>query len=315
MKQIESIGAYVPRHRITAEEIGDAWDGYRAKGIQEKRVIGYDEDSVTMAVSALKDAISESSLDRDEFATLAVGTTTPPLEEGDIGVTIAEVLGLPADLEVVVFSQSTRAGVRAVLSALRTEKPALAVATDCPHGAADSAIDHAAGAGAVAIATGSTGPTVRETATSIREYPGTRFRQRGSGHVEAYGATAYERDSYTTLINQVVDRLDTVPPALAPTAPNGSLPNRVGRVINEDIYHLADVLGDTGAASPLFGLIAAWNENENSVAVIGYGSGAGADVLVVDGSLSVDWNRDTIEITYAEYLRKRGTVLQDGGEH
>ena len=203
MKQIESVGTYVPRHRITAEEIGDAWEGYRARGIQEKRVTGYDEDSLTMAVSALKDALSESSLDRDEFSVLAVGTTTPPVEEGDIGVTIAEILGLSTDLDVQVFSQSTRAGVRAVLSALRAEKPALAVATDCPRGTADSALDHAAGAGAVAVATGSTGPLVRETATSIREYPGTRFRQRGSDHVEAYGATAYERDSYTTLINKV----------------------------------------------------------------------------------------------------------------
>lgn len=324
MRAIESVGAYVPRQRITAEEIGDAWDGFRARGVEGKRVAGADEDAVTMAVAALRDAIADAGPDRASFETLAVGTTTPPVDEGGVGVTVAEILGLADDVEVIVHSQSTRAGTRALLSAVRADGPALAVAADCPRGDPDDAIDHAAGAGAVAVATGeqrSSGPgtpsesgraRVAETATWAREYPGTRYRERGADAVETYGATAYEREAYTTAVEGAVGRLSEVPAALAPTAPDGSLPGRAGGVVDATVYHLAGELGDTGAASPLFGLLAAWDAGESTVAVVGYGDGA--DAVLVEGCSSVDWERPAVEVTYAEYLRKRGHIVSDGGD-
>ena len=316
MTAIESVGTHLPTYRITAEEIGEAWDGFRARGVAEKRVAGADEDAVTMAVAASKDAIDAASVDRSALSTLAVGTTTPPVEEGDIGATIAEILGLDERVDVAVFSQSTRAGTQALRTAVRADGPALAVAADCPRGTPDDAIDHAAGAGAVAAVTGDSGATVRETATYTQEYPGTRFRQRGSDAVETYDATAYERDAYTSTIDGALAELSDVPAALAPTAPDGSLPGRAGRLVDgATAYHLADELGDTGAASPLFGLLAAWDAGEETVAVLGYGAGSSVDALVVEGSLSVDWERPPTEITYGEYLRKRGHVLSEGGDH
>ncbi|MCD2201719.1 ACP synthase, partial [Halobacterium sp. KA-4] len=77
MNGIESAGAYVPRGVVSAEEIGEAWDGFRARGISEKRVPGYDEDAVTMAVEAATDALEASSVSREDVETLALGTTTP----------------------------------------------------------------------------------------------------------------------------------------------------------------------------------------------------------------------------------------------
>lgn len=313
---IESIGSYLPRYRITADKIGDAWDGFRARGITEKRVAGTDEDAVTMAVAASKAALADAETERSSLTTLAVGTTTPPVDEGDIGVTIAEILGLDERIEVSVYTQSARAGTRALLAATRADGPALAVTADCPRGTPDDAIEHAAGAGAVAAVTGAEGATVTETATYAQEYPGTRFRQRGAEAVESYDATAYERDAYTSTLEGALDSLSNVPAALAPTAPDGSLPERVGRLVDEaTVFHLADELGDTGAASPLFGLLSAWDAGEERVAVLGYGAGASVDALVVEGSLPVDWNRPAADITYAEYLRKRGFVLSEGGEN
>ncbi|GAA5434517.1 hypothetical protein Hjap01_04009 [Haloarcula japonica] len=316
MTVIEGVGSYLPTYRITAQEIGEAWDGFRARGIQEKRVPGADEDAVTMAVAACKDALADASVGRNSLTTLSVGTTTPPREEGDIGTTIAEILGLENDIEVSVHTQSTRAGTRALLAAVRADGPALAVAADCPQGDPDDAIDHGAGAGAVAVVTGDSGPTVRQTATYTREFPGTRFRQRGSESVETYDATAYEREAYTTTINGALELLDDVPAALAPTAPDGSLPGRVGRSADVDsVHHLASELGDTGAASPLFGLLAAWDAGEETVAVLGYGAGSSVDAIVIEGALDVDWARPATDISYPEYLRKRGHVLSNGGDH
>ena len=315
---VASVGAYLPRYRITAAEIGEAWDGFRARGIAEMRVAGADEDAVTMAVAALRKAMAASRFERDEFETLAVGTTTPPIDEGDIGVTVAEILGLAGDIEVVVHTQSTRAGTRATLAAHRAAGPALAVAADCPMGEPGDAVEHAAGAGAVALVfdgedDADGGVSLRESATHSREFPGTRFRQRGSATVETYDATAYEREAYTTVIGGALDALENPPAALAPSAPDGSLPTRAtGAVEDASVYHLADRLGDTGAASPFYGLLAAWDAGEERVAVVGYGDGAGADALVFEGAHRVEWARPAVEISYAEYLRKRGHVAVGG---
>lgn len=315
MSAIESVGTYVPRYRITAETIGEAWNGFEARGVHEKRVAAGDEDTVTMAVEAAKDALAASTYGREAIQTLALGTTTPPVEEGDIGVQIAEIIGLDRSTEVAVHSQSTRAGTRALIAALRAETPGLVVAADSPLADPDSAIDHAAGAGAVALVVGDEGADIVETATYTQEYPGTRFRRRGSETTETYDATAYERDAYTTVIGGAVEKLAESPDAIAPTAPDGSIPNRAAGVADgATVYQYADELGDTGAASPLFGLVAAWEDGASPVTVVGFGDGAGADAVTIDGSLSVEIDRRATDISYAEYLRKRGHILDNGGD-
>lgn len=315
MSAIESVGVYVPRYRITADTIAEAWNGFEARGIHEKRVAGGDEDVVTMAVEAAKEALVASSHGRDDINTLVLGTTTPPVEEADIGVQVAEILGLDGSTEVAVHSQSTRAGTRALMAALRADTPGLVVVADCPLGDPDGAVDHAAGAGSVALLVGDAGAEVVETATYTSEYPGTRFRQRGSKRTEKYDATAYERSAYTTVISGAVEKLTEPPKALAPSAPDSSMPSRAASVVNgATAYQYADKFGDTGAASPLFGLISAWEDGVSPVTIVGFGDGAGADAVTIEGSLPVDITRSATDISYAEYLRKRGHILSDGGE-
>jgi len=309
---IEGVGTYVPRATIDAETVGEAWDGFRAHGIEQKRVAGADEDAVTMAVEAAKAALSDAERSRSAVETLAVGTTTPPVDEGEVGATVAEVLGLSRETETLVHTGSTRAGTRALVAGVRADGPALVVAADSPLAPPDDALDHAAGAGAVALLLGGDGAaSVVETASFSREFPGTRFRRRGGDGVEGYGATAYDREAYTTLVSGAVDGLAEAPDALAPTAPDGGLPARAGRAVGAKTYHMADSLGDTGAASPLFGLVAAWADGADSIAVVG--TGDGADAVAVEGRLPVatDWPGEPV--TYAEYLRLRGHVV--GGDH
>lgn len=317
MNAVESAGAYIPRYRITAETIESAWDNFRARDVREKRVAGFDEDAVTMAVEAARNALDASDTNRADVSALAFGTTTPPVEEGDIGVSVAEMLGLPSDTEVSVFGQSTRAGTRALTAAADADAPAISIAADCPLGPAGDAHDHAAGAGAVAFVTAPNGSVdIVDTASFAREYPGTRFRRRGSEYVESYGATAYERDAYTNAVSGAAERITGDPDAIALTAPNGSLPDRVARTlpVDADAANLAGELGDTGAASALFSLLGAWEDDATDALVIGYGDGAGADAILTDGRLDVAWRREPTDITYAEYLRKRGHVRSDGGE-
>lgn len=311
MKQnIESAGAYVPRYRLSADEIEAAWGDVRARGVQTKAVPGPDEDSVTMAVAAVRDALADSRYDPGELSGLALGTTTPPVDEEDVGVRVAEAAGLPRAIEVATFSQSTRAGTRALLSALRMDGPAVAVAADCPLADPGDALEHAAGAGAVALVAADDGPVaVTDVAAYARAFPGTRFRERGDGAVDSYDATQYDREAVRTVAGGALEGVPAAP-AIAPTAPDGDVPYRAAGAapFDAEVSEVASDLGDAGAASPLLGLVAAWGAGHEAVVVLGYGSGAGADALRLEGSLDADWDRETEALSYPAYLRQRGHV-------
>ncbi|MFB6134702.1 MAG: ACP synthase, partial [Halanaeroarchaeum sp.] len=131
----------------------------------------------------------------------------------------------------------------------------------------------------------------------------------------SYDATSYERHAYAATIAGALEDGDARPTALAPSAPNGAMPYRAANEIeaDPDIYERAATLGDTGAASPFFGLLDAWDAGASTVHVVGYGDGATANVVVVDGSLPVDEPEETVDLTYPEYLRYRGTLVTSGG--
>jgi hydroxymethylglutaryl-CoA synthase len=157
---------------------------------------------------------------------------------------------------------------------------------------------------------------IAETATYTEEFPGTRFRERGATAVDTYDATAYEREAYGTVVAGAVEALDESPTAVAPTAPDGKRPYRVARRLDGDvdIYQAANELGDTGAASAFFGLLSAWDDNRDEVTVVTYGDGASAVAARVVGTLTASWNRTTVDLSYAEYARKRGHIVATGGD-
>lgn len=315
---IESAGAYTPRFRIDAEAFTEAWGSFDAPGVDAKAVPGADEDAVTMGVEAAREALAGSAHDREALSGLAFASTTPPVDEGDVAATVAEILGLDNSIETAAFTQSTGAGGSALRWGMSVPTgPTLVVAADAPVGAPDDERDHAAGAGAVAFVLAADGTVeIQETATYTEEHPGTRFRERGASTVDAYDATAYERAAYATVVAGAVAELDETPTVLAPTAPDGKRPYRVaGHLDGEvDIFQTATALGDTGAASAFFGLLAAWAADSEEVTLVAYGDGASAVAASLSGTLDVSWDRETVDISYAEYARKRGHIVSSGGE-
>ncbi|MFB6178366.1 MAG: hypothetical protein ABEI77_01420 [Halorientalis sp.] len=318
MTAIESAGAYTPRYRIDADAFRDAWGSFDAPGIERKAVPAADEDAITMGVEAAREALAVSTHDRDAISGLAIATTTPPVDEGDVAATVAEVLGLDSSIESAVFTQSTGASGRALRWAMDVpEGPTLVVTSDAPMGEPDDTRDHAAGAGSVTLIVAESGPVqIADTATFTQEFPGTRFRERGASAVDGYDATAYERDAYSTVVAGAVAELDGSPTVLAPTAPNGKRPYRLAGHVDADvgISETANSLGDTGAASPFFGLLASWADGHDDVTIVAYGDGASATAVSVTGTLDASWDRETVSITYAEYARKRGHVVDTGGD-
>lgn len=318
---IAAVGTYVPRRRITAEAVTEAWNRFDGAGIRETAVPGPDEDSLTMAAAAARRALDASAVSADAIESLSFATTTPPVEEEDLSVRLGEFLGVDDDVTRTLSTGSTNAGVRALASTLAEgEGPALVVASDAPRGEPDSAIDHAAGAGAAAFVLATDAPaTVRERAASASDYPGTRFRERGSKTVDSLDITPYDRSAYTETVRGAVEALETDPSAVDAAAlqsPNGKLPYRGAKAIGVpsdaiEPYAVVHSLGDLGAASVPLSMARALLDGVDRLLAVGYGSGATATALSIEQSGSVPGAIDLdgeATVSYAEYLRLRGEI-------
>ena len=320
-------GVYAPSARLPRETVVEAWGRSRARGIDAVAVPAPDEDALTMGATAAERALAAAGLDAGDLAGIAFATTTPPLAEEDLLPRLGAALGVPADARTSYAGRSTRAGTRALRAARDAGAvPALVVAADAPPAAPNSPKGHAAGAGAAAVVVGpdsGSGAGLVGDAEVMADYPGTRFRRSGREQTEGLGVTSYDREAFTRTIRTAVDLLgddaDAFDPeeaaAFAVTAPDGDLPARAARSVGLDADTVStpvDTLGDTGAAGPLLGLTAALREGATRTLVVGWGSGAGADALLVDGLAPVEGDLATDrEVSYPAALRRRGEITGD----
>jgi 3-hydroxy-3-methylglutaryl CoA synthase len=150
---ITSYGAYVPTARLPLAMIG----GARGEGGPEKAVASYDEDAITMGVSAAVECLR--GFDRAAIDGVFVGSTTLPYQEKLAASIVAKALDLRRDVLTTDYGGSLRAGASALRGALDavtagTVRSALVVASDCRMAAPRSALERSIGDGAAAFLVG-----------------------------------------------------------------------------------------------------------------------------------------------------------------
>jgi hydroxymethylglutaryl-CoA synthase len=322
---ITGVGAYAPRLRIDADAFAEAWGRFEASGVERKAVPEADEDTLTMAAAAADRALEAAGVDGAALSGLSFATTTPPLAEEELVVRLGSMLGTPETATHHQFTASTRAGARALAAAFDAERaPALVVAADCPRADPPDEREHAAGAGAAAfvLAPGD-GARVVAHGESVTTRPGERFRESGDDRVQGLGVTSYDRAAFHDALAGAAADAGLDDPdvsAAAVQAPDGKRPYRATGplgVDSEAIQVCATVhdLGDTGAASVPLSLAQALADGHDRVLAAAYGSGAGADVFLLEADEPVSTALHTdgeVDISYAEYLRRRGDL--DGQE-
>jgi 3-hydroxy-3-methylglutaryl CoA synthase len=138
-------GSYVPYFRIQRAALG--------AGKGERAVASYDEDSVSMAVEAARDAVRGGvAVDSVLFA-----TTSPAYAEKLDAATIQAALDLPEAIASVGLGGSTRMGMAALLLGLdlaEAGRSTLVCASDVVAGLPGGARESQGGDGAVAFVTG-----------------------------------------------------------------------------------------------------------------------------------------------------------------
>jgi 3-hydroxy-3-methylglutaryl CoA synthase/uncharacterized OB-fold protein len=329
---IAATGLYVPRGRLDGDEIEAAWG--TSAPVERAAVSAADEDALTMAVAAGRDALGTSDVDADDVAHLAVATTSPPLEEEAFAPRTGAALGLDSDITTTTATQSTAAGGEALLAGLAADGPALVVVADAPTGdAAEVGQRVGAGAAAFVVADGANVVAI-DHARESRDAPGLRLRERGSTEVSELDITTYERETTRDVVSAAVGRLDIDHDAVGGAAlhqPTGDIPHRIGKALPYDGAAIArgtvvDDVGDAGAATPALGLLVALDAADPGFPVVAgfFGSGATAVGIGFEVEAPLDTGVEAAldggeALSYPEALRARGTIgeteVAGGGAH
>jgi 3-hydroxy-3-methylglutaryl CoA synthase/uncharacterized OB-fold protein len=154
MSGIVSYGAYIPFNRLQREVIGKTMESRGGRG--ERSVASYDEDTVTMAVEAAKNALNP--LDSKTIKNLYFATTDPPYQEKLNAATIQAALDLNPSLRAIDLGGSVRAGLTTLLTASETAGPSLAALADIRIGMPEGNAELNGGDGAAAFVFGDDNP-------------------------------------------------------------------------------------------------------------------------------------------------------------
>ena len=111
---IHAFGGYVPRLRLQRGVVADAnaWftPGLTGLGKGERSIANWDEDAVTMAVEAARDALGGTG--RDGVRGVYLASTSLPFQDRQNAGIVAEALHLGHSLRTLDITGSQRAGRR-----------------------------------------------------------------------------------------------------------------------------------------------------------------------------------------------------------
>jgi hydroxymethylglutaryl-CoA synthase len=164
MVGIVGYGAYIPRNRIKVEEIAKVWGAdapslKRGLMLREKSVPAPDQDVITIAVEAAKNALRRAAVDPRKIGAVYVGSESHPYAVKPTGTAVAEVLGAVNDCHCADLEFACKAGSEGMFLAYALVKSgeveyALGIGADTSQGAPGDALEYSAAAGGAAFLMG-----------------------------------------------------------------------------------------------------------------------------------------------------------------
>lgn len=259
MAGIVSYGSYIPYRRLKRAAIAEVLGIPAGKG--ERAVASYDEDSVSMAVEATRDALRGTPA--GEVRTLLFATTSPPYGEKLSAPVVAAGARLPAQIRASDSTGSVRAGLSALLQgadAARGGGQTVVAMADCRLGAPEGKTEQSGGDGAVAFVLGTEGVIAEIEASSsvTREFldtwrlPGERFAHSWE---ERFALTQAYGPLLGDAVRGLLEKTKVSPGDLAKVILDAGNPRAAEEIIRRmkiDRSKVADTLaltvGQTGAA-------------------------------------------------------------------
>lgn len=340
---IVSYGAYIPRYRIKIEEIAKVW-GSNANSIidglmvYEKSVPDMDEDTITIAVEAARNAINRAGINPEKIEAIYTGSESHPYAVKPTSTVVAEAIGATPNLTSADFEFACKAGTAAIQSCMGMVSAGMielgmAIGADVAQGAPGDALEYTAAAGGVAYIIGreNIAANIESTYSFTTDTPDF-WRREGMPYPEHGGRFTGEPGYFkhvTSAASGLMEKLGTKPSDYDYAVfhqPNGKFPARVAKMLgftSEQVKPglVVSRLGNTYSGSCMMGLAAILDiaRPEDRIFVTAFGSGAGSDAFSITVTDKIDEIRNgapsveqllanPIYISYATYAKHKGKI-------
>jgi len=331
-------GAYLPRLRLSRRSIADAnaWlnPALKAQGKGERAICNWDEDSVTMAVEAARDALLDR--DRSSIKALRFASTTFPFLDCLNSSLVTTALRLSDEIAALDVTGTQRAGTSALADALSRSGETLVVAAEKRPAKAASPIEMSAGDGAAAILVGEGEPVARliASATSAADFVD-HYRSIESGYDYQWEERWIRDAGYLPIVPPIIARcleqaamkpadvtafcMPAVLPRLANTIAKSA---GIADATVRDNLHAS--CGETGAAHALLMFVAALEEAKPGDRILVVGFGQGADALLFEALPGIERRHNRLGVSghlarrrpeenYSKFLAFNDTVEIERG--
>jgi hydroxymethylglutaryl-CoA synthase len=340
---IVSYGVYIPRYRIKVEEIAKVW-GANADSIidglmvYEKSVPDMDEDTITIAVEAARNAINRAGINPEKIEAIYTGSESHPYAVKPSSTVVAEAVGATPNLTAADFEFACKAGTAAIQTCMGMVDSdmielGMAIGSDVSQGAPGDALEYTAAAGGVAYIIGKKNQVAKiESTYSFTTDTPDFWRREGMPYPEHGGRFTGEPGYFKHVASAaqgLMERMGTKPADYDYAVfhqPNGKFPTRVAKMLgftSEQIKHglVVPRLGNTYSGSCMMGLAATLDiaKPDDRIFMTSFGSGAGSDAFsfevtdiieeIRNGAPSVEkLLTNPVYINYATYARHKGKI-------
>jgi hydroxymethylglutaryl-CoA synthase len=345
MTGIVGYGAFIPRNRITSEEIARQWGKdpatiRRGLLLEEKSVPGLDEDTITISVAAGRGALARAGVDPSRVGALYIGSESHPYAVKPSGTVVIEALGIGPEVHVADFEFACKAGTEAMFVAFALVESgrveyAMGIGADTSQGAPNDALEFSASAGGAAYLFGKRNviAEVQETYSYTSDTPD--FWRREGEFYPRHGGRFTGEPAYFRHVTAATEGI-LAKTGLKPTdfryavfhMPNGKFPLTVGKQLGFsreqlEVGWLVSTMGNTYSGSSPTGLAAILDvaEPDDAILITSFGSGAGSDAFVLRATALLPERRalaPTVRsmldgprryLSYGEYAKYREKII------
>ena len=338
-------GAYIPRYRIRALDIAEAWGWEpsvpRGLGVEEKAVGGPDEDAVTIGVEAARNALLRAGVEPGRVGAVFFGTESKPYAVKASATLVAEALGITPETMASDLEFACRAGSEGLRSALALVEAGhieygLAVGADTAQANPGDVLEFTAASGGAAFLAGPAGEAVavlEGVYTYVTDTPD--FWRRSLSPYPLHGEGFTGEPAYfhhiISAVKGLMERLGLRPSDFDYAVfhqPNGKFPLRVARKLGfprEKVLPglVTPRIGNTYNGSAFLGFARVLDRAEpgQRILVAPFGSGSGSDAysFVVTDRIEErrdraptvdDYIENKIYIPYHVYAKMRGLYVR-----
>ncbi len=344
MVGIVGYGVYVPKYRITVEEIARVWkkDGKAISAglnVKEKAVGSFDEDACTISVEAARRALAHSGIYAANLGAVYVGSESHPYAVKPTASIVADAVGASPELtaaDLEFACKAGTAGIQMCLALVESKMPAwikygMSIGADTAQGRPNDALEFTAASGGAAFIVGKKEDEViaevLDTYSYTTDTPDFWRRQHAEfpRHAGRFtGKPAYFKHVIAGA-NGIMKRVNMKPSDFDYAVfhqPNGKFPIRVAKQLGFEKKQIEQglttpLIGNTYSGSMMIGLASVLDKAKpgEKILAVSYGSGAGSDAFVLEATKNISKKRpkktvfDMFEekeyIDYAEYVKFR----------